>query len=125
MGLSSERRRFVPGDKQWCVILSLMAALGWSYMDLLAGLNREVVEGATITAVTGSSICLLGIVAFFACRDQRKVGRLTCVCVCSSVCECVCVSVCVCVDRKKEREREREREREMREHKEREGRKRR
>ena len=105
MGLSSERRRFVPGDKQWCVILSLMAALGWSYMDLLAGLNREVVEGATITAVTGSSICLLGIVAFFACRDQRKVclrarvcARVRAgVCVCVCACGCVCVLACVCV----------------------------
>ena len=66
-------RRLFPYDKQWCVVLSLISALSWSFMDLYAGLNREIVDGATITFVTGASICSLAVPALCLFRHELKV----------------------------------------------------
>ena len=66
-------RRFFPYNKQWCVVLSLISALSWSFMDLYAGLNREIVDGATITFVNGAAICCLAVPALYLYRHELKV----------------------------------------------------
>ena len=66
-------RRFFPYDKQWCVVLSLISALSWSFMDLYAGLNREIVDGATITFVNGAAICCLAVPALCLFKHELKV----------------------------------------------------
>ena len=85
--------RLFPYDKQWCVVLSLISALSWSFMDVLTGLNRGTVEGATVVFTTGISIVGLGVVAVYIFRTEVRVSHG----VYRTASVNVCVNVCVCV----------------------------
>ena len=67
--------RIFPYDKQWCVVLSLISALSWSYMDVLTGMLRGTVEGATVVFTAGVSIVGAGAVAVYLFRTEVRVSH--------------------------------------------------
>ena len=65
--------RFFPYDKEWSIVLSFLSAICWAIQDLYSGLNRRIVDGATITAVNGISLFVLALLAINFYKKELKV----------------------------------------------------